>query len=200
ALHTREKITNPASISYVEQDARVSFQQGKSAMIPVWWWAYSPMTDAKQSVLKPEQVAFAGMPQYQGKTVSYAISMPFSISRYSKQQEASWEFLKWLSNPDLDRRNAVEREVAGKPIVNNVVNHIASLQDPEVNRANANIQQAAWSSLENSDIMPQIPEWPEIGDFLSTAIAKAAAGGNVRALMKEAADKSATVLQRAGYK
>lgn len=199
-LHTREKITNPASISYVEQDARVSFQQGKSAMIPVWWWAYSPMTDAKQSVLKPEQVAFAGMPQYQGKTVSYAISMPFSISRYSKQQEASWEFLKWLSNPDLDRRNAVERQVAGKAIVNNVVNHISSLRDPEVNRANANIQQAAWASLENSDIMPQIPEWPEIGDFLSTAIAKAAAGGNVRALMKEAADKSATVLQRAGYK
>ncbi len=199
-LHTREKITNPASISYLEQDARVSFQQGKSAMIPVWWWAYSPMTDPKQSVLTPEQVAFTGMPQYTGKTVSYAISMPFSISKYSKQQEASWEFLKWLSNPDLDKRNATEREVAGKPIVNNVVNHISSLRDADVNRLNANIQQAAWSSLENSDIMPQIPEWPEIGDFLSTAVAKAAAGGNVRALMKEAADKSAIVLQRAGYK
>jgi multiple sugar transport system substrate-binding protein len=199
-LHTKEKITNPSSISFVEQDARVSFQQGKSAMIPVWWWAYSPMTDAKQSVLKPEQVAFAGMPSYQGKTVSYAISMPFSISKYSKQQQASWEFLKWLSNPDLDKRNAVERKVGEKAITNNVVNHISSLKDPEVNAANANIQQAAWTSLENSDIMPQIPEWPEIGDFLSTAIAKAAAGGDVRALMKEAADKAQATLTRAGYK
>jgi multiple sugar transport system substrate-binding protein len=200
ALHTKEKITNPASISYVEQDARVSFQQGKSAMIPMWWWAYSPMTDAKQSTLTPPQVAFSGMPSYNTKTVSYAISMPFSISKYSKQQEASWEFLKWLSNPDLDKKNAVERKVGEKAITNNVVNHISSLKDPEVNAANANIQAAAWTSLENSDIMPQIPEWPEIGDFLSAAIAKAAAGGDVRALMTEAAEKSAAVLTRAGYK
>jgi multiple sugar transport system substrate-binding protein len=169
-------------------------------MIPMWWWAYSPMTDAKQSTLKAEQVAFAGMPSYRGKTVSYAISMPFSISKYSKQQEASWEFLKWLSNPDMDKKNAVERKVGEKTIVNNVVNHITSLKDADVNAANANIQQAAWSSLENSDIMPQIPEWPEIGDFLSTAIAKAAAGGDVKALMTEAATKAQATLTRAGYK
>ena len=35
-LLTKEKVANPASISFVEQDARVSFQQGKSAMIPIW--------------------------------------------------------------------------------------------------------------------------------------------------------------------
>lgn len=198
-LHTREKITNPASISFVEQDARLSFQQGKSAMIPIWWWAYSPMIDPKQSVLKPEQVAFAGMPAYQGKTVTFAISMPFSISKYSKNQDAAWEFLKWLSNPDLDRRNAIERQVAGKELSNNVVNHTASLLDPEVNRANANIQQAAAKSLANSDIMPQIAEWPEVGDVLSAAIAKAAAGGDTAALMKDAAKQAETILKRAGY-
>lgn len=199
ALHTKEKITNPASISYVEQDARISFQQGKSAMIPVWWWAYSPMIDPKQSVLNADQVAFTGMPSYQGRTVTFAISMPFSISKYSRRQDAAWEFLKWLSNPDLDRRNAIEREVAGQAIVNNVVNHKTSLVDPEVNRANANIQQAAAASLANSDIMPQIAEWPEVGDLLSNAITRAAAGGNVRQLMTDAATRSATVLRRAGY-
>ena len=199
-LHTREKITNPASISFVEQDARVSFQQGKSAMLPMWWWGYSPMIDPKQSVLKPEQVAFTGMPSYKNKTVTFAISMPFSISQFSKQKEASWEFLKWLSNPDLDRRNAVERQVADKTIINNVVNHKSSLVDPEVNKANANIQAAAAKSLENSSIMPQIPEWPEVGDLLSSAIAKGAAGGDVRKLMTDAAAQAAVILTRAGYK
>lgn len=198
-LHTREKITNPGSISFVEQDARVSFQQGKSAMLPMWWWGYSAMVNPQQSVLKPDQVGFAGMPSYQGRTVSYAISMPFSISRYSRQQEAAWEFLKWVSNPDLDKRNAVERTVAGRPIINNVVNHIASLLDPEVNAANANIQQAAWASLQNSDVMPQIPEWPEVGDLISTAIARAAAGGDTRRLMTDAATQATRVLRRAGY-
>ena len=107
--------------------------------------------------------------------------MPFSISSYSENQEAAWEFLKWLSNPEMEKANATEREVAGKPIVNNVVTHIANLQDPEVNAANDNIQEAAWASLEESDIMPQIAEWPEIGDILSAAIAEAAAGGDVEA-------------------
>ena len=199
ALHTKQKVTNPASLSFVEQDARQSFMQGKSAMIPVWWWAYSSMINPKSSVLAKDQVAFSGLPTYKGRSITYAISMPFSISKYSKNQEAAWEFLKWLSNPAMDKANAIEREVGGKTIINNVVTHISSLKDPEVNAANANIQMAAWESLEESDIMPQIPEWPEIGDILSAAIAQAAAGGDVRELMTDAAKRSEKILRRAGY-
>ena len=197
-LHT-QKVTNPASLSFVEQDARQSFMQGKSAMIPVWWWAYSSMINPKSSVLGKDQVAFTGLPTYRERSVTYAISMPFSISKHSKNKEAAWEFLKWLSNPKMDKANATERKVAGKTIINNVVTHVENLKDPEVNAANANIQKAAWESLRESDIMPQIPEWPEIGDLLSAAIAKAAAGGEVRALMTDAAKRTEKILKRAGY-
>ena len=197
-LHTKAQITNPASLSFVEQDARQSFMQGKSAMMPVWWWAYSSMINPEQSTLTADQVGFAGMPAYGDKAVTYAISMPFSISSFSENKEAAWEFLKWLSNPDLEKRNAIEREVAGESIINNVVTHSANLQDAEVNEANANIQQAAWNSLESSDIMPQIPEWPEVGDILSTAIAEAAAGGDTRELMIAAEEQATKVLKRAG--
>ena len=198
ALHTVHEVTNPNSLSFVEQDARQSFMQGNSAMIPVWWWAYSGFYNPDASTLTKDQVAFAGMPSYEGKTKTYAISMPFSISSYSENQGAAWEFMKWLSNPDMDKANAVEREVMGTKIVNNVVTHISSLTDPEVNAANDGIQAAAWESLRESDIMPQIPEWPEVGDILSAAIAKAAAGGNVRELMMEAAEQSDRVLRRSG--
>ncbi|MEM7302915.1 MAG: extracellular solute-binding protein, partial [Pseudomonadota bacterium] len=198
ALHTTHKVTNPNSLAFVEQDARQSFMQGKSAMIPVWWWAYSGFHNPKSSTLKKEQVGFAGMPTYQGKTKTYAISMPFSISTYSKNQDAAWEFLKWLSNPDMDKANAIERKVGDKDIVNNVVTHISSLQDADVNAANDGIQSAAWDSLKESNIMPQIAEWPEVGDILSAAIAEAAAGGNVRELMTAAAERSNKVLKRAG--
>ena len=76
--------------------------------------------------------------------------------------------------------------------------HISSLQDADVNAANDGIQAAAWDSLKESDIMPQIPEWPEIGDILSAAIAEAAAGGDVEQLMKDAAERADKVLRRAG--
>ena len=197
-LHTVHGVTNPNSVSFVEQDARQSFMQGKSAMIPVWWWAYSGFHNPKSSTLTKDQVGFSGMPSYNGVTKTYAISMPFSISNYSKNQDAAWEFMKWLSNPDMDKRNAIERKVGDKDIVNNVVTHISSLNDPDVNAANDGIQGAAWESLKESDIMPQIPEWPEVGDLLSAAIAKAAAGGNTRELMIAAAKQSDKVLKRAG--
>lgn len=198
ALHTEHQVTNPNSVAFVEQDARQSFMQGNSAMIPVWWWAYSGFYNPDSSTLTKDQVGFVGMPSYQGKTKTYAISMPFSISEYSDNQDAAWEFLKWLSNPDMDKRNAIEREVAGKKIVNNVVTHITSLTDPEVNEANDYIQQAAWDSLKESDIMPQIAEWPEVGDILSAAIAEAASGGDVEQLMTDAAERADKVLRRAG--
>ena len=193
-----EGVTNPNSLAFVEQDARQSFMQGKSAMIPVWWWAYSGFYNPEASTLTKDQVAFAGMPSYNGVTKTYAISMPFSISEYSKNKDAAWEFLKWLSNPEMDKANATVREVAGKPIVNNVVTHISSLQDADVNAANDGIQSAAWESLKESDIMPQIPEWPEVGDILSAAIAEAAAGGDTRQLMMDAAEQATRVLKRAG--
>jgi multiple sugar transport system substrate-binding protein len=172
--------------------------QGNSAMMPVWWWAYSGFYNPDSSTLTKDQVGFTGMPSYNGVTKTYAISMPFSISEYSENQEAAWEFLKWLSNPEMDKANAIEREVADKSIVNNVVTHISSLKDEEVNAANDGIQAAAWESLKESDIMPQIPEWPEVGDILSAAIAEAAAGGDIEELMTAAAERSDKLLRRAG--
>jgi ABC-type glycerol-3-phosphate transport system substrate-binding protein len=198
-LHTKNNICGKGAVSNVEQDARIQFAQGNAAMMPVWWWAYSGFYNPNQSKLTKDQVGFAGMPSYRGKTVTYAISMPYSISKYSKNKEAAWEFMKWLSNPELDRRNAIERSVRGEKIVNNVVTHKSSMADAEVNAANDNIQKAALASLANSDIMPQIPEWPEVGDLLSNAIQKASTGGNVDQLMKEAASKVERILRRAGY-
>ena len=194
----RHGVATPDCVSFNEQDARQSFMQGKSAMTPQWWWAYSLLKSPDNSTLTEDQVAFAPLPTYKGNLKSYAISMPYSISQYTRHPEASWEFMKWLSNPDMEKRNATEREVKGEKIVNNVVTHIENLTDPEVNEANDHIQAAVWRGLENSDIMPQISEWPEVGDLLSAAITEGAAGGNVRRLMIDAANQSDRVLKRAG--
>ncbi|MGI4946904.1 MAG: ABC transporter substrate-binding protein [Janthinobacterium lividum] len=198
-LLTRDKVANPASISFVEQDARVSFQQGKSAMIPIWEWAYSPMVTPGQSVLTAAQVGFTRWPSYEGKAITCASTLPFSLNGFSRKQDAAWEFMKWLSNPDLDKRNAIEREVGGLKIINNVVNETSSFLDPEVNAANAGVPRACYDSLKASDTLPMIPEWPQVGDLLANAIEQAAGGGNVRALITKAAADATSVLKQAGY-
>ena len=197
-LHT-QKVTNPASLSFVEQDARQSFMQGKSAMIPVWWWAYSSMINPKSSVLGKEQVAFTGPADISGALRHLRdLDAVFDIQTF-EEQGSGMGIPQMALESKMDKANATERKVAGKTIINNVVTHVENLKDPEVNAANANIQKAAWESLRESDIMPQIPEWPEIGDLLSAAIAKAAAGGEVRALMTDAAKRTEKILKRAGY-
>ena len=198
-LHSKHGLCQPGAVSAVEQDARVAFQQGKTAMVPMWWRFYGAIGNPKESQLKPEQVAFVAMPAYKAGNapVTYAISLPFSISTHSKQKDAAWEFMKWLSNPVLEKRNAIERSVAGTPISNNVVTHKANLVDPEINAANGNIQYAAAISLKESNVMPQMVSWPEVGDLLSSAINKAAAGGDVNAVMQDAATSAQRVLRRA---
>ena len=198
-LLTKEGIANPASISFVEQDARQSFQQGKSAMIPIWEWAYSPMVTPGQSVLNAAQVGFTQWPTYEGKAVTCASTLPFSVNKFSKKQGAAWEFLKWLSNPVMDKANAIDREVGGFKIINNVVNVTENFLDPEVNAANAGVPKACYESLRQSDTLPMIPEWPQVGDLLANAIERAAGGGDVKALMAKAAADATDVMKQAGY-
>lgn len=198
-LLTKEKVANPASISFVEQDSRVSFQQGKSAMIPIWEWAYSPMVTPGQSVLTPAQVGFTKWPTYEGKAITCASTLPFSMNSFSRKQDAAWEFMKWLSNPVMDKSNAIVREIGGMKIINNVVNITANFLDPEVNAANAGVPKACYESLKESDTLPMIPEWPQVGDLLANAVEQAAGGGDVRALMTKAATDATAVMKQAGY-
>ena len=89
--------------------------------------------------------------------------------------------------------------MAGRTIHNNVVNHMANMSDPDINKANANIPAAGLRSLQMAAVQPKLREWPEVGDLLAAAIEKSAAGGDVRKLMTQAADASTRILRRAGY-
>lgn len=199
ALNTTDKVCAAGSVSSLEQDSRIVFMQGKAAMLPIWSWAYTPLTSPESSTLKPEQVAFSEMPSYKGAPpVSLTNSMPYSISKYSKKQEAAWEFLKWLSNPELEKKNGVEKKVNGVNTASTVFNHKASFIDADINAANANVPKAAAAALAaNAAPLPMTVDWPEIGDLLSIAINKAAANdGDVEQLMKNAAKDAIRVLRR----
>ena len=130
--------------------------------------------------------------------MSLTNSMPYSISKYSKNQDAAWEFMKWLSNPDLEKKNGVEKTVNGVNTASTVFNHKASFTDADINAANANVPKAAAVALAaNAAPLPMTVEWPEIGDILSIAINKAASGnGDVEQLMKAAAKDTVKVLRR----
>ncbi|MEJ7138792.1 ABC transporter substrate-binding protein [Amphibiibacter pelophylacis] len=197
-LMTKQKLCGDGAVSNTEQDARVSFAQGKTAMIPVWWWFYSAAINPKDSVLKPDQVGFVPMPAYNNRPAVTLVNVhSWALSSYSQHKDAAWEFLKWASNPDLEKKNAIEREVGGKTIVNNVVVQFPNMEDAEVNKANANVPAMGAKSLRISRELPMNTAWPEVGDALSKAVNNAAGGGDVKQLLDRAAKDSERALRRA---
>ena len=117
------------------------------------------------------------------------MSMPTAINANSRKQAAAWEFLKWVSNPDLEKRNVVEKEK--RNVI--VALHKKNLMDKDVNAANQGLQMAAAGSLESSRIFPQLAVWPEVMQVLANAISDAVSNG---ADPKKALDAAAKKAQK----
>ena len=193
----KHKVAAPGSVQFVEADAVNSVAQGNSAMVMVWWWVYPQLTGS-QSTLKPEQVAFAPMPRYApDKPASYALSLPFAVSANSKNKDAAWEFMKWVSSPELEVACATDK--SDKDTADIVVTHKSSFVDPKVNEVNNGLHRVAAQSLEGSRIMPQLKEWPQIAAVLENTISELATGAKpVKAGLDAAAQEADRILRRAG--
>jgi len=74
-----------------------------------------------------------------------------------------------------------------------------NLADPEINAAWNGMHQFALESLAVSDIMPQLPEWPEVSGVLEVAINDIATGADVQTTLDKAAAEITQIMERAGY-
>jgi multiple sugar transport system substrate-binding protein len=193
------EVTPPGSVTYNEYESVQSMVQGESAMVISWWWQYQNLVDKEKAIPEvAENAAFAPVPEWEGKGgATYAICMPLSIMKDSNNQDAAWEFLKWATNPDLEKTIATDK--SDPNTTTNVTVQVSSLKDPEVNEAWDGMHKAAAESLAVSRIMPQIPEWPEVSDVLSITINKIATGDPVKASLDQAASSIEEIMERAGY-
>ncbi|MFV3074833.1 ABC transporter substrate-binding protein [Niveispirillum fermenti] len=199
-LHRRHTITNRGAVSFVEKDAAISFAQGKAAMSPLWSWNIGQFMDRSRSVLTPDQIGFTNMPAATAgrPPVAYANVFPMSINRYSRHKEAAWTYLKWLADPDLERRNAMEKQVSGQALDNNIVVQRANLADPAISAANGGTLALAAQALETGRVCPQTADWPEIGETLSNMITRAANGNDIDRLLERAQRDVTATLRRGG--
>jgi multiple sugar transport system substrate-binding protein len=140
------------------------------------------------------------MPKYaDGKPVSYALSLPFAISALSKQKDAAWEFMKWVSRPALEQECAIDKSDPNTSDI--VVTHTESFLDPKVNEVNHGLHAVAAKSLEGSRILPQLKEWPQIATTLENTISELATGSQpVKDGLERAAQDIDRILRRAGYR
>lgn len=181
-----------ASASFNETDAVNSVAQGKSAMVPVWWWRYASLVDPKTSILKPEQVAFAALPSMPGKeSTTYTNTWFYGINKNSKKKGAAMEFLTWLSNPDIERSVMLDKSL------NEVVAvQTKNLLDADVNVRYKGMHLFAAQALKGAKGTPAFEQWPQVSDVLESAISELAAGKTqVKPALDNAAARARKILR-----
>ena len=191
-LYLKHKICPAGSSTFNETDAVNSVAQGKSAMVPVWWWRFAGLTDPKTSTLKPEQVGFAPLPSYPGKDAStYTNSWFYGINKNSKKKDAAMEFLAWLGDP------AVELSVLLDKGLNEVVAvQTGNMMNADVNARFANMHLFGAQSLKGAKGTPLFAEWPQVSDLLEATMNDIITGNvNVKTALDDAAARARKVLR-----
>ena len=191
-LLLKHKICPPGSATFNETDAVNSVAQGKSAMVPVWWWRYAGLTDAKTSTLKPEQVAYAPLPSFPGKeSTTYTNSWFYGINKNSKKKEAAMEFLAWLGDPSVELSVLLDRSL----------NEVVAVQTANMLNQDVNVRFKAMhlfgaQALRGAKGTPLFSQWPQVSDLLEATINDVVSGrSQVKPAMDEAANRARKILR-----
>ena len=192
---TEYEMTPPASVSWDEVEGHQALGQGKAATFMGWSWIYSLLTGPDASKEVRDNVAFSTPPAWEGKEpVTYGYLWPVGILEDSQNQDAAWEYLKWLTSAETEKQTLTgpqPRDIASV--------HMSNFRDPEVNELSNGLHRTLADVLGNSRTTPMIPEWPEVQEVLSTAISDMAGGADVETTMNDAADQVERIMEREGY-
>ncbi len=102
--------TNPASISYLEEDVRNVFSQGKAAFALNWNYMFDLANFNQQESQVTGQVGVALIPVFKKGAemgvVSSSIngSMGFGVAAKSPNLDAGWKFIEYLTSEDVQLR------------------------------------------------------------------------------------------------
>ena len=100
-------ITNPASVSYVEEDVRNVFSQGKAAFATNWVYMYDLVNFNVDESQVTGKIKMSLMPAFDGGGVVSATqdgSMGFSIAAESPAKEVAWDYIEYLTSEDVQNR------------------------------------------------------------------------------------------------
>lgn len=158
------KFAPPGSTDYWWDQRETAFRSGKVAMMEGWSIARAGYEDPEISQIVGK-VDIALAPVGEGIEAKYGFGgwgIGINADSTKPEQEAAWEFIKWLSSPEI-QKEWIRND--GAPI------RRSTLEDPEL------VKQYPWfptmlTSFENGDgdYRPRIPQYSIIQDALGTAV------------------------------
>ncbi len=162
------KYNPPGAINYWWDDRETAFRTGKVAMMEGWSIARAGYEDPDISQIVGK-VDIAPAPVAEGMDPKYGFGgWGIGINADSKQKDAAWEFIKWITSPDV-QKDWIRHN--GAPI------RRSTLTDPELNK------EYPWfpkllTSFEKGDgnYRPRIPAYSKIENVLGNVVNEFLAG------------------------
>lgn len=203
-LLVKDQVAPDGSKTFGEQDSRTYFKQNKAAIWLGWWWVYEEFNDTESADKEVAgNVEYAPVPTWEGKdeTSSNVSTFPIAMMKGSKNKDAAWEVLKWISDPELEHEMVSDtwNDEIPSDQNNTVVTQIENLEDEKLNELSDDFYKVGLQGFENAQTLPQIPEWPQIADIISSSISKMSTGAEVEENLNDAAKQVEKVLDDAGY-
>ncbi|MBF6595710.1 MAG: sugar ABC transporter substrate-binding protein [Thermaceae bacterium] len=198
-LLRKYKVTSPAATTYAETESSTEMFQGRAAMWVGWWWYWARFSDPKTVV--PQvlgKVGFAPAPGWgNNPPQTYALVWPIGIFKNSKKADAAWEFIKYVTNTDVQKKVASNR--SDPAVADNTIVTFSGMEDPKVNEANGGIPKVGAEVLRTARTLPLVRTWAEIQSVLEVGINQMANGADVRETLNRMAKDVDAIQKRAGY-
>jgi multiple sugar transport system substrate-binding protein len=107
-------ISPPAVTTYQEESARATWQNGDSAFMRNWPYAYALGNDASKSKVAGK-FDITSIPYGGSGTVGHSAigGWNLAINAYSKNPDAAWEFIKFMLQPEAQKKLAINASLTG---------------------------------------------------------------------------------------
>jgi multiple sugar transport system substrate-binding protein len=150
-----EKLTDPKSTEYLEEDVRGVFSSGKSAFALNWTYMFNMANDEKESSIAGK-VGIAPIP------MSVNGGMGLSVTSGSKHADEAWEYIQYLSSKEVQKNYAKNALPIWKSLY----------EEQEVIDTNPEVVAASkiqYAQLENR---PRVPWYGELSNEIQVEVQK----------------------------
>jgi multiple sugar transport system substrate-binding protein len=103
-----EGVTTRTVLQYQEEESHGAFVRGDSVFLRNWPYVYALLSDPDESKIKPDQVGVAPLPVAGGQSASALGGWNFLVNAASEKQDQAWEFIRWMTEPEQLKKNALE--------------------------------------------------------------------------------------------
>jgi multiple sugar transport system substrate-binding protein len=177
-------LTNPTSTQSLEEDVRRVFSAGQASMAMNWTYMFGMANDPKQSQV-PGQVEVLQTPSGPGGRPGVNGSMALALSAESKNQDAAWKYITYLTSQPVQNNFALSSLPVWK----------SSYDDPAVVKTNPAVVKQAKKQLTDLILRPQVKSYNAISQVLQTEIQNALLGKkSAQQALNDAADKTTPLL------